>query len=137
MSEPIKAKRSFRAEREFGLVVGGALIVLCLWWLYRERFATFTSIGLPVGSLLVLFGVIYPRALFYPNKAWLAFAAGLSYVMTRIILAFVFFGVVLPIGYFKRLFGWDPLNRRAELRESYWNDYSDRQRDTRHYEKMY
>jgi len=137
MADTTEQKRSFRVEREFGVLVGGVLVLLCLWWIYRGRFPTFTSIGIPVGAVLVLLGLIIPRALVYPNKAWLAFAAGLSYVMTRIVLAIVFFGVVLPIGYFKRFFGWDPLNRRAELRDSYWNEYSERQKDTRHYEKMY
>jgi hypothetical protein len=44
---------------------------------------------------------------------------------------------VTPIGFVKRLFGWDPLSRRAPASESYWRPYSDRQKDARHYEKMF
>ncbi len=36
----------------------------------------------------------------------------LAYVSTRIILGFVFFAIVTPIGVVKRMFGWDPLHRR-------------------------
>jgi hypothetical protein len=64
-------------------------------------------------------------------------AEGLSFVMTRLILGVVFFLVVTPIGVIKRLFGWDPLSRRGGHSDSYWTTYSERQRDSRHYEKMY
>ena len=133
----ISRKKSWRAEREFGLIVGGMLLLLSCWWLYRGKFHSLTQFTLPVGALLVLFGMVIPRVLYYPNKAWMAFAEVLSYISTRIILAFVYFVVITPIGFIKRLSGWDPLDRRAARRESYWRDYSARQRDPRHYEKMY
>jgi hypothetical protein len=130
-------KRSWRAEREFGLIVGGILLLLSLWWLYRGKFSGVSPITLPLGAALVLLGLVFPKALVWPNKAWMALAEVLSFVMTRIILAFVFFAIVTPIGVVKRLFGWDPLHRRARASDSYWRPYSDRQRDPRHYEKMF
>ena len=130
-------KQSLRPEREFGLLVGGILVLLSAWWFYRGKFPTVSHITLPVGAVLVLLGLIFPQALVFPNKAWMAFAEVLSFVTTRIILAFVFFVIVTPIGFVKRLFGWDPLHRRAGSSDSYWQDYSERQRDARHYEKMY
>ena len=130
-------KRPFRAEREFGLIVGGILVLLSSWWLYRGKFIDAASIILATGSLLILFGLLLPRALIYPNKGWMLFAEGLSYVTTRIILGVVFFLVITPIGVIKRLLGWDPLSRRGPRGASYWRPYSERQRDPRHYEKMY
>jgi hypothetical protein len=130
-------KRSFRAEREFGLVVGAAFTLLSAWWLYRGKFVTATNILLPLGAVLMLLGLILPRALLFPNKAWMMIAEGVSFVSTRIILAFVFFVVLTPIGLIKRALGWDPLNRRAGAEESYWRPYSPRQRNPRHFEKMF
>ena len=130
-------KFSFRAEREFGLVVGGIFTLLSLWWLYRDKFAGVTQILLPLGSLLILLGVVYPRALVWPNRVWMTLAEGLSFVTTRIILAFVFFVVVTPIGLIKRAMGWDPLYHRSAPDESYWHPYPERQRNPRHYEKMF
>ena len=130
-------KRSLRAEREFGLIVGGVLLLLSLWWLYRGKFPSVSQTTLTIGAVLVLLGLVFPKALVLPNKAWMAFAEVLSFVMTRIILAFVFFAIVTPIGVVKRLFGWDPLHRRAAASDSYWKPYSERQRDPRHYEKMF
>jgi len=129
--------RSYRAEREFGLVVGGIFSLMSAWWFYRGKFPTVSRITLPIGAALVLLGLVFPRALVLPNRAWMALAEVLSWVTTRIILAFVFFGIVTPIGVVKRLFGWDPLQRRAPASDSYWRPYSERQRDPRHYEKMF
>ena len=130
-------KKPTRAEREFGLIVGGVLVLLSLWWLYRGKFPVVSQITLPIGAVLVLLGLVFPRALVLPNRTWMAFAEVLSWVTTRIILAFVFFVIVTPIGMVKRLFGWDPLQRRAPASDSYWKPYSERQRDPRHYEKMF
>ena len=107
------------------------------WWLYRGKFVSATYIVLPLGTLLVLLGLIWPRALVLPNRAWMLLAEGLSFVTTRIILAIVFFLIVTPIGIVKRLSGWDPLSRRGPRGASYWRPYSERQRDPRHYEKMF
>jgi hypothetical protein len=130
-------RKSFRAEREFGLVVGGVLVLLAGWWFYRGKFVNARQVILPLGTLLVLLGLIWPRVLVLPNRAWMLLAEGLSFVTTRVILAVVFFLVITPIGLVKRLSGWDPLSRRGPRSSSYWKPYSERQRDPRHYEKMF
>ncbi|HEX8897239.1 MAG TPA: SxtJ family membrane protein [Chthoniobacterales bacterium] len=137
MRRPAGTRKSFRAEREFGLIVGGMSLLLSAWWIYRGKFHQLTQVTLPLAILLAALGIIVPRALVYPNKAWMALAEALSYISTRIILAFVYFVVMTPIGVAKRFSGWDPLNRRAPRSNSYWRDYSERQRDRHHYEKMF
>jgi len=130
-------RRSYRVEREFGLIVGGVLILLSAWWLYRGKFVNATQIILPIGSLLVLLALVWPRSLVLPNRGWMAVASVLSYISTRIILAVVFFLILTPIGLIKRAMGWDPLHRRAQQEPSYWHPYPERQHNLRHYEKMY
>lgn len=127
----------FPRERNFGLLVGGVLAALGLWWIYREKFGTVAPAFLGVGAALAILGAVFPRSLVPVNRAWMALAEALGFVMTRVILAVVFYLVVTPIGLFKRLRGWDPLRLRATGSESYWEPYSARQRDPRHYEKMY
>jgi hypothetical protein len=128
---------SFRAEREFGLIVGGVFVLLGGWWLYRGKLINAAYVTLPLGTLLILFGLLWPRALVLPNRAWMLLTEGLSFLTTRIILGLVFFLVMTPIGLVKRLFGWDPLGRRSARSSSYWKPYSERQRNPRHYEKMF
>jgi Saxitoxin biosynthesis operon protein SxtJ len=128
-------KRTFRAEKEFGLIVGGVFVLLGLWWLYRGKFATAAYVLSAAGSILVLCGLVFPRLLTIPRRFWMKLAEALSYVSSRIILALVFFLVLTPIGLIKRAMGWDPLQRRAAPRDTFWQPYPDR--GARHYEKMY
>jgi hypothetical protein len=137
MPEATPKKNSWRAEREFGVIVGGVLVLLSVWWQYRGKFSGVSDITLSIGSVLLLFAGLFPRALYWPNKAWMALAEVLSFVTTRIVLGFVFFVIITPIGFIKRLFGWDPLHRRAPRGDTYWRPYSERQKDPRHYEKMF
>lgn len=130
-------KSSFRTEKEFGLIVGSVFVLLGGWWLYRGKFITAAYVTLPLGTLLIVLGLLWPRALVLPNRAWMLLAEGLSFVTTRIILGLVFFLVITPIGVVKRLSGWDPLSRRGGRSASYWKPYAKRQRDPRHYEKMF
>lgn len=131
------SRRRFRAEREFGLIVGGIVFLLSAWWFYRGKFVGVTQITIPLSAALMLLGLVFPRALVLPNKVWMLLAEGLSFVTTRIILGIVFFLLVTPIGVVKRRLGWDPLHRRSGRNETYWKPYSRRQHDSRHYEKMY
>ncbi|MGH9852446.1 MAG: SxtJ family membrane protein [Blastocatellia bacterium] len=131
------SKKSFRVEREFGLVVGLVFALLGGWWLYRGAWETIATGFLGLGSVLVILGLLLPRALVYPNRAWMGLAKILSLITTPIILGMVFYLVVMPIGVIKRLSGWDPLRRRASSAASYWAPYNARQRDPHHFEKMY
>lgn len=129
--------RSFRAEKEFGLIVGGVFVLLGSWWIYRGKFFNAACVLICLGAVLILFGVVAPRLLVVPRKLWMKLAEGMSYVSSRIILAIVFFLVLTPIGLIKRAMGWDPLQRRGGSRDSFWQPYPERQKNPRHYEKMY
>jgi hypothetical protein len=129
--------RRYRAERSFGLLVGTALLLLGAWWIYRHKFPSVAPAFCALGFVLIALGAVLPKALFWPNRLWMTLAEAMSFVMTRVILAVVFFLVVTPIGLVKRLTGWDPLRRRSASAPSYWVPYTERQREPRHYEKMY
>jgi hypothetical protein len=127
--------RTFRAEKEFGLIVGGVFALLGVWWLYRGKFATAAYILSAAGSALIICGLVYPRVLTVPRKFWMKLAEGMAYISSRIILAIIFFLVLTPIGLVKRALGWDPLQRRSATSDTFWQPYPERQR--RHYEKMF
>ena len=130
-------KKSFRDERSFGMLVGTVFTALGAWWLYRGKFAGIAPVLLIVGPVMVLLGALFPRALLIPNRGWRALAQVLSKVSTSVILCLVYFFAVTPIGYVKRLQGWDPLHRRSRSRTSYWIDHTGRQHDRNHFEKMF
>ena len=128
---------SSRELRSFGFTVGGILLALGLWWIYRRKFGTVAPVFAALGGVLVLFGALARRALAVPHRGWMALAEGLSFVMTRVILFIVFFLIVTPIGWIRRALGGDPLRRRAAPAPSYWEPYSKRQKNPHHYEKLY
>jgi hypothetical protein len=128
---------SFRAEREFGLLVGLMAILIGSWRLYRGHSEGVATALLGAGSALAILGLLFPKALVLPNRWWMALAKWLSLITTPIILGIIFFLVVMPVGVVKRLFGWDPLRRRAPSAASYWGSYNARQKDPHHFEKMY
>lgn len=128
-------RRTFRAEREFGLLVGAVLLLLGAWWFYRGKFATAAYVFMYAGGALVTLGGASPWLLVVPRRLWMKLAEALSYVSSRIILAIVFFLVLTPIGLIKRATGWDPLQRRSGPRDTFWHPYPTR--NPKHYERMY
>lgn len=127
-----------RAElRQFGLLVGGVMLVAGGWWRYRQMFAAVSLVALTAGTLLVAGAALAPASLRLVHRYWMAMAEAMSFVMTRVILLVVFALVVTPIGVMRRMVGADPLRRRGERQESYWEPYPVRQHDRRHYEKMF
>jgi hypothetical protein len=130
-------ENAHREGRSFGLAFGGVLALAGGWWLWRGRFPAVAPWVLGVGALLVLLGIAAPRVLFLPCRLWLRFGEALSFVTTRVLLALVFYLVLTPLGFVRRALGGDPLGRKAASGGSYWHPYPARQRDRRHYEKMY
>jgi hypothetical protein len=105
--------------RRFGVTVGGIFLVLALfsWWrghVYPPR------VMAVVGVLLVVPALLLPRTLGPVERGWMAMAAVLGAVNTRIILTLVYVVVVTPIAFFRRLAG-DPLHRDLGKGEpSHW-----------------
>jgi hypothetical protein len=134
---PMTRPSSRRELREFGLLVGGVFAALGAWWIYRAKFPATSYAFVAIGVLLIAAGAIAPSLLRPVQRAWMALAEALAFVMTRVILAIVFYLVVTPIGIIRRLIGADPLRRRAAKATSYWEPYSPRQHDPRHYDRMF
>jgi hypothetical protein len=128
---------SQRTLRSFGFTVGAILVLIAVYAILRGKPAVFGASTAAVGAVLVGFAAVAPRLLVLPYRGWMALAEGMSWVMTRVILFLVFVLVVTPIGVIRRITGADPLRRRSGSRESYWSPYPERQRDPRHYEKMF
>ena len=67
--------------------------------------------------------MVAPAAWMRFFRAWMKLAEGMSWVMTRVILAAFFYLVLTPVGLCMRLFGKDLLDRKFhDGRASYWRD---------------
>jgi len=96
--------------RSFGLIVGGIFLVIGLWPMvvYGTGYRFWALI---LAALLILPALVFPRSLAHVHRAWLALGHGLGWINARIILGFVFYVLVTPIGQIRRWMGKDPVGR--------------------------
>ena len=103
---------STRQLREFGLVVGGLILVVFSWLLPALHGHPPAIWPLWIGLPLVLLGLIAPRSLRQPYRGWMALGHGLGWINSHLILGLVYLLVLQPIALVMRLLGHDPLRRR-------------------------
>ena len=103
---------SIRQLREFGLVVGGLIVVVFCWLLPTLHRHPPALWPLWMGAPLLILGLIAPRLLRQPYRAWMALGHGLGWVNGRLILGLVYLLVLQPIALVMRVLGHDPLRRR-------------------------
>ena len=70
-----------------------------------------TLLPLPIGLLLL--GMVWPHAYALVARLWLGISLLLGSVMSRVVLSIIFMVIVTPIALVMRLFGHDPMRRKA------------------------
>jgi hypothetical protein len=128
--------RSPAELRRFGVTVGGIFLLLASvsWWRGHEWPPRVLA---SLGTLLVVPGLLLPRVLGPVERAWMAMAAVLGRVNTRILLSVVYTLVVTPIGFVMR---WrhDPLDRElGSDRPTHWRPREDDGRDMSRYRQQF
>lgn len=107
------------SDRSFGMVMAAAFAFLTLiniWHVGRAWPWTGT-----LAVLLFFFASLRPSALRPLNWIWFKFGLFLHKIINPIVMAFVFFGSVLPTGLIMRAFSKDPLGLKWKLdASSYW-----------------
>jgi hypothetical protein len=83
-----------------------------------------TSIALVLAVLAVTvgpLGLIWPRAIRWIYVGWMVLAFPIGWVISRVILALLFYGLFTPLGQFFKLIGRDALARRYHPGvDTYW-----------------
>jgi hypothetical protein len=105
-------------------LVAGAFAGVGLWRRGHETPAIVT-VALAVSAPLI--GIGAPAALrwLYVGLSYATYPIG--FVVSHVVLAIVYFGVVTPIGLVMRLCGYDPLERKFDAKlTSYWKLRRDR-----------
>jgi len=137
MRDEFKTIKSGKKElREFGLTIGAILVILGVVALLRAK-AAYPYLLL-AGFLLAALGLTIPQVLKPLQKAWMAFSIVLGFVMSRAVLAIVFYAVMTPIGLATKVFGKDILDERIDRKEvSYWKKRSEPIKEKTSYENQY
>lgn len=118
--EEIKSiKATTKEVRKFGVTIGILLLVIAAWlfWKQRPSFPYFAY----AGGGLVLAGLILPVLLKPIYKVWMSFAVVMGFVMTRVILTVIYFGMFTPMALAAKLLGKDLLDERLDKNAgTYW-----------------
>jgi hypothetical protein len=122
----IPARLTPAEGRRFGLLVGGAFLVLALL-MWRRTHVTAAVVAGTLGALLLLGGLVMPTQLGPVYRAWMALAKAISKVTTPIVMSIIFFVVLTPAAFLVRLFGHRPLVRSRDA-GTYWHSRPEGQR---------
>ena len=102
--------------RQFGLMLGGVLVLLfglLLPWLWQwQQFPNLYWVG--AGLACVFWAMLAPDSMVVVYHGWMRMALVIGNIVNTIILAFVFYIVITPMGLVMRMMGKDPMQRRLD-----------------------
>lgn len=117
-------EHEYGSEKSFGIVFSIVFLIVALYPLIDSR--GFHLWALIVSIIFLLLAFIAPKALSLPNKLWIKFGILLGSIIAPIVMAFVYFITVLPIGLIMRLLGKDLLKQKLDKNvKSYWIERTD------------
>lgn len=113
MEERAPAGLTAAEGRRFAIPVGTVFAMLAgiAWW--REHGLLMMVMG-GLGILLLVAGVTIPMHLGPVYRGWILFARAISRVTTPLFMAVVYFGVMVPVGIFRRAAIGNPMKHEED-----------------------
>ena len=105
----IKEKITLKQLFEFGLIMGFGIPITIGFFLPFINGHGFQIWTLWLGISFLLIGIIKPKMLIFPYRLWMKIGKVLGWINSKFILGLVFIMVLLPISFFMKIFGYDPL----------------------------
>ncbi len=132
-----KIKSREKDLRSFAKVMGFFFLILgaFLWWRGKSSF----GILLAISIFFFLSGSFFPKLLLPLQKAWMTLSILIGWVMSRIILSLIFYGVLTPLSLLARLTGKKFLNlgfRDSDV-SSYWISREGASKEKKSYEQQF
>ena len=106
------------SNRSFGIVSFIVFILIALYPLLNGQEIRLWA--LIISAVFLILGLLKSKLLTPLNKLWFRFGIFLGKIISPIIMGFIFFLVVTPIGLIMRLLGKDVLNLKYNKERSYW-----------------
>jgi len=107
------------SDRSVGFVFAGAATVMALVPWLRGGSPRLWAVTAAAGFLLIT--LTRPRWLHPLNRAWMAFGFVANIVVSSVLMAVIFYGVITPLAWALRRIGQDPLRLRFDSgAASYW-----------------
>ena len=122
MEARVPARLSAAEGRKFGLLVGGAFLLIAAVSYWRGHFIAPRALA-TLGALLVLGGALVPAHMGPVYNFWMGIAKVLSKVTTPLFMGIVYFIVLTPMAFIRRRLGGNPM-RHAPENDSYWTKHT-------------
>lgn len=107
------------SNKSFGLVFFVIFILIALWPLFKDGNIRIWSII--VSIVFLILGLLNSKILTPLNKLWMRLGIWLGLIISPIVMAIIYFGVITPIGLILKLFGKDVLNLKIDKnKKTYW-----------------
>jgi hypothetical protein len=112
-----------RTLRQFGLIGAAVFAGLGLWRLAVSGVSVVFIMFALFASAFALLAMLRPHWLRPIYVGWMVVAFPIGWLVSQLILALMYYGVITPIGLLFRLAGRDALSlRRSGTTESYWKE---------------
>lgn len=107
------------SDRRFGVLFAILFALIGLAPLWRHGQVRWWSLA--VSGLFCLATLVAPRLLAPLNYAWFRFGLILHRIVSPLMMAVIFYGLITPVGLLQRLAGKDPLRLKSDpASSSYW-----------------
>ncbi len=133
----IKNIKESRADlRKFGLTIGIVLLVIAAILLLTGK-TSYPVWGI-IGAAFILAGLLFPVVLKPFNKVWMSLAIILGWIMTRVILAILFYIGLTGLKLIAMIFNKRFLNLKIDhSADSYWEKREKKPFDPTTYERQF
>ena len=115
------------SNRSFGIVFFFIFLFIAIYPLINDNEVRIWS--LIISLFFLILGIINSKILLPLNKIWFKFGILLGSIFSPIIMGFIFFLVVTPIGIFMRVLRKDLLNLKFNNLETYWLEKKDQKNE--------
>jgi hypothetical protein len=107
------------SDRKFGTIFGLIFGVMGIWPLFHHRSPHWWLIL--IAGLFLTAALLFPRSLTLLNRAWFRLGLDLNRFVSPIVMGGLFFGAVVPIGWYLRKKGKDLLSLKLDPHAAtYW-----------------
>ena len=106
------------SNRNFGIVFFIVFLLIAVYPILKGNDIRIWSLLISFAFLIL--GLINSKLLTPLNKLWFKFGLLLGKIVTPLIMGFIFFIVVTPIGILMRLLKKDLLNLKYDEKKTYW-----------------
>ena len=111
-------KNKLPTNRNFGIVFFLFFLLVSLWQFSNDKTLSYWFIIISI--IFLILGLLNAKILTPINKTWIKFGEILGSIVSPIVMAIIFFGIVTPIGLFLKLIGKDVLKLKQDKKNTYW-----------------